>query len=107
MVCQIGKILGLKVVAIAGSDDKCAWLENELKVDKAINYKSPNFVEEVKKHVGFLDVLFENVGGDILNLLLGRLNRNARIALCGQCHLSHCMQCQFTCLLGAISQYSA
>ena len=82
MVCQIGKLKGLKVIAIAGSDDKCAWLESELGVDKALNYKSPTFTEDMRK-VGYLDIMFDNVGGDILNLCLTRLNKGARIILCG------------------------
>jgi len=82
VVCQIGKLKGLKVIAIAGSDDKCSWLEDEIGVDKALNYKSPTFAEDFKK-LGYLDVMFDNVGGDILNLALTRLNKNARIVLCG------------------------
>jgi len=83
MVCQIGKLHGLKVIAIAGSDDKCAWLENELGVDKALNYKSPTFVEDMGK-TGYLDVMFDNVGGDILDFCLTRLNKGARIVLSGK-----------------------
>jgi len=83
IVCQIGKLKGLKVIAIAGADDKCAWLEKELGVDKAINYKSENFAKELKESVGYLDVMFDNVGGDILNLCLTILNKGARIVLCG------------------------
>ncbi|PVG04201.1 alcohol dehydrogenase [Serendipita vermifera] len=83
VVCQLGKLLGAKVVAIAGSEDKCQWLENDLGVDKALNYKSPTFVEDFKKAVGYLDVYFDNVGGEILDLCLGRLNKHARVALCG------------------------
>jgi len=82
MVCQIGKLKGLKVIAIAGSDDKCAWLENELGVDKALNYKSSNFAQDLR-NTGYMDIMFDNVGGDILNLCLTRLNRGARIVLCG------------------------
>jgi len=83
VVCQIGKIKGARVIALAGSDDKVAWLENELGVDKGLNYKSPTFAEDFKKHVGYLDVYFDNVGGATLDLCLGRLNQGARIALCG------------------------
>ncbi|KAI0367805.1 alcohol dehydrogenase [Pilatotrama ljubarskyi] len=83
IVCQIGKKKGAKVYAIAGSPDKCAWLEKELGVDKAFNYKSPTFFEDFRKTVGYVDVYFDNVGGDILNFMLTRLKKKARIVLCG------------------------
>ncbi|TBU33325.1 alcohol dehydrogenase [Dichomitus squalens] len=83
IVCQIGKKKGAKVVAIAGSEEKCQWLEKDLGVDKALNYKSPSFYDDFKKEVGYLDVFFDNVGGDILNFALTRLNQKARIVLCG------------------------
>jgi len=83
LVCQIGKIKGAKVIGLAGADDKCQWLERELGVDKALNYKSKNFAKEFKNAVGFLDVFFDNVGGEILDMALGRLNKNARVVLCG------------------------
>jgi NADPH-dependent curcumin reductase CurA len=60
MVCQLGKIVGAKVFAIAGSDDKCEWLEKDIGVDKALNYKSATFVEDFKSSVGYLDVYFDN-----------------------------------------------
>jgi len=60
VVCQLGKIMGAKVIAIAGSDDKCKWLQDELGVDKALNYKSPTFVNDFKESVGYLDVYFDN-----------------------------------------------
>lgn len=65
VVCQLGKILGAKVIAIAGTDDKCKWLEDEMGVDKALNYKDPNFVNDFKESVGYLDVYFDN-GGRLL-----------------------------------------
>ena len=83
MVCQLGKKAGAKVIAIAGSKEKCEWLEKDLGVDKAINYKSPSFRKDFIDAVGYLDVYFDNVGGDILNLALTRLKKGARIALCG------------------------
>ncbi|KAH9928282.1 alcohol dehydrogenase [Fomitopsis serialis] len=85
IVCQIGKQKGAKVYAIAGSQEKCEWLEKELGVDKALNYKSPTFHDEFKKHVGFFDVFFDNVGGEILDFSLTRMKKNARIVLCGEC----------------------
>jgi len=83
LVCQLGKIQGAKVIAIAGSDDKCEWLEKDLGVDKALNYKSATFQADFKSSVGYLDVYFDNVGGEILDLCLSRLNKGARIPLCG------------------------
>ncbi|KAF8626983.1 hypothetical protein AX15_004575 [Amanita polypyramis BW_CC] len=82
LVCQFGKAAGAKVYAIAGSQDKCDWLEKELGVDGAFNYKSPTFRGDIKK-IGYLDVFFDNVGGEILDMMLSRLNKGARIVLCG------------------------
>lgn len=62
LVCQLGKLTGAKVIAIAGSDKKCEWLEKELGVDKALNYKSHTFYKDWKA-LGYLDVYFDNVGG--------------------------------------------
>jgi len=45
----------------------------------------PTFKEDLKKAVGYLDVYFDNVGGELLDLALTRLNKHARIVLCGQC----------------------
>lgn len=84
VVCQIGKLKGAKVVAIAGSAEKVEWLEKELGVDKAINYKSPTFHQEFDEAVGLFDVFFDNVGGEILDYALTRMNKNARIAFCGE-----------------------
>ncbi|KAJ3864111.1 hypothetical protein EV359DRAFT_73219 [Lentinula novae-zelandiae] len=75
MICQLGLRAGAKVYGIAGSPDKCEWLEKEIGVTKAINYKSPSFRKEFKT-IGYLDVC------DILDMCLSRLNRNARIVLC-------------------------
>lgn len=82
LVCQLGKRIGAKVIAIAGSDEKCEWLEKELGVDKALNYKSKSFYSDWKA-LGYLDVYFDNVGGNILDFALTRLNQGARIVLCG------------------------
>jgi NADPH-dependent curcumin reductase CurA len=110
LVCQIGKLYGARVIGIAGTDDKCRWLKDELKIDAAINYKSPSFREEFKKTVGRLDVFFDNVGGEILDLALSRLKQGARITLCGEFPrlpktTSH--RQLMGCSSGAISDYSA
>jgi NADPH-dependent curcumin reductase CurA len=62
LACQLGKQAGAKVIAIAGSNEKCAWLEKELGVHKALNYKSETFYKEWKAE-GYFDVFFDNVGG--------------------------------------------
>ncbi|KAF8896380.1 alcohol dehydrogenase [Infundibulicybe gibba] len=82
IACQLGKRAGAKVYGIAGSQDKCEWLINELGVDGAFNYKSPTFREDFKK-IGYLDVFFDNVGGEILDMALLRLKKYARVILCG------------------------
>jgi len=83
IACQLGKAIGAKVYAIAGGPEKCKWLEEEIGVEKALDYKSKTFHADVKKHVGYLDVFFDNVGGEMLDFMLTRLNKDARIVMCG------------------------
>lgn len=84
LACQIGKLYGAKVIGIAGTEEKCRWLREELKIDAALNYKSPAFHDEFKNEVGYLDVFFDNVGGEVLNFAMTRLKKGARIASCGK-----------------------
>jgi NADPH-dependent curcumin reductase CurA len=84
LVGQIGKIVGCRVVGIAGSDEKCRWLTGELGFDAAINYKTENVLEALKRECpNGIDVAFENVGGQILDSVLALINLGARISLCG------------------------
>jgi len=81
---QIGKIKGCKVVGIAGSAEKCRWLTDTLGFDAAINYKTENVLERLQTHCSKgIDIVWENVGGDVFNAELALLNLNARIVLCG------------------------
>lgn len=81
---QIAKIKGCRVVGIAGSDDKGAWITGELGFDAAINYRKEDVLEGLRRHCpDGIDVDFENVGGDILDAVLTCINLNARIVLCG------------------------
>ncbi|REJ09445.1 NADP-dependent oxidoreductase [Halobacillus trueperi] len=83
-VVQIGKISGCHVVGIAGSDEKLAYLKNELGVDEVINYKTesvPDRLEETCSNG--IDIYFDNVGGDISDAVYPLLNKFARIAQCG------------------------
>jgi NADPH-dependent curcumin reductase CurA len=85
IACQIAKAQGCYVVGSAGSDDKCAWLENECGVDATINYKTTDkLIKEVAaKFPGGIDVYFENVGGEHLVAALELMNTFGRVALCG------------------------
>lgn len=81
---QIGRIAGCRVIGIAGGPAKCRWLTDELGFDVAIDYKS----EDIRSSIAELapagiDVLWDNVGGDQLDTLLGRLALRARVVLCG------------------------
>ena len=81
---QIGKIFGCKVVGIAGSELKCQYIRDELGFDAAINYKSENINQGLKQHCpDGIDIYFDNVGGDTLNMVLRRINLQARILICG------------------------
>jgi NADPH-dependent curcumin reductase CurA len=88
---QIARIEGCRVVGIAGGPDKCAWLTDELGFDAAIDYKAGDVRAELRRHTpDGVDVYFDNVGGEILDEVLRRLARGARVVICG-----------------AISQYNA
>lgn len=81
---QIGKIHGCRVVGIAGSDEKCKWLTDELSFDAAINYKHPDWKEKFAAATPKgIDINFENVGGDVMHASLGRMNLFGRVVLCG------------------------
>lgn len=82
---QIGKILGCRVVGIAGGPRKCAWLLDNGCVDVCIDYKN----EDVATRIGELcpdgiDVYFDNVGGSALQAAIDAMRKGGRIVLCGQ-----------------------
>lgn len=85
LVVQIAKhILGCKkVYGMAGTDEKCRWVES-LGADKCLNYKSPTFQQDlIDLTPDFVDVFFDNVGGEILDMMLKRMATHGRIAACG------------------------
>jgi hypothetical protein len=85
VVCQIAKNRGCFVVGTAGSDEKCAWLEREAGIDKAVNYRTAGDLSAALKKAmpEGIDVYFENVGGEHLNAALANMRLNGRIAVCG------------------------
>lgn len=88
---QIAKIKGCRVIGIAGGPEKCAYLTDELSFDGAIDYKNERLDERLKELAPEgIDVFFDNVGGEQLDIALGRLRLHARVVICG-----------------AISQYNA
>ena len=84
IVSQIGKIKGCRVIGIAGSQEKCDWLVNDLGIDGSINYKTDNLRDKLKELCPKgIDIYFENVGGPITDAVLSRMNIGSRISLCG------------------------
>ena len=81
---QIAKKAGCRVIGLAGSQEKCEWLVNDLGFDVAINYKIEDLDSALKKHCpDGIDIYFDNVAGDILDTVMQNLALNARIPLCG------------------------
>ena len=81
---QIAKIAGARVVGIAGGPEKCRAVVEDFRFDACIDYKNDDLVAGLKEHCPRrVDVYFDNVGGPILNAVLGRLAHNARVVLCG------------------------
>lgn len=90
-VGQLAKIKGCRVVGIAGGAEKCAFVIDALGYDACIDYKAGSVRQGLKEHCpDGVDIYFDNVGGEILDTVLTRLARGARIVICG-----------------AISQYNA
>ena len=91
VVGQIAKIKGCRVVGIAGGADKCKYAVEELGFDACVDYKAGDLRKQLKEACpAGVDVYFDNVGGEILDTVLGLINLRARIVICG-----------------AISQYNA
>jgi len=83
-VGQMAKIKGCRVVGIAGGPAKCDWVVKELGFDACIDYKAGELKDGLKQHCpGGVDIYFDNVGGEILDTVLTRINRKARIVICG------------------------
>ena len=83
VVCQIAKLKGATVLGLAGSDDKVEWLK-DLGCDDALNYKDADFAKRFRASTkDLIDVFFDNVGGEILDLALSRAKPHSRFVICG------------------------
>ena len=81
---QIAKRKGCRVVGIAGGQQKCQFLIDDLGFDGVIDYKNEDVIEGLKRECPQgVDVFFDNVGGEILDAVLSRLNLKARVIICG------------------------
>jgi NADPH-dependent curcumin reductase CurA len=84
-VGQLARVKGAgRVVGIAGSEEKCQWLTGELGFDAAINYKTDDVAARLREACpDGIDLYFDNVGGELLDICLGRLALRGRVVLCG------------------------
>ncbi|MCW1384480.1 NADP-dependent oxidoreductase [Novosphingobium sp. KCTC 2891] len=84
VVAQIARIGGCQVIGVAGGPEKCRMLVEEYGLDAAIDYRAADFAAQVAAHApNGIDVVWDNVGGTILNTLLGHLAMRARVVICG------------------------
>jgi NADPH-dependent curcumin reductase CurA len=81
---QIARIKGCRAIGIAGGAEKCRWLVDELGFDAAIDYKAGDVRAQLKTNApDGVDVFFDNVGGEVLEAVLARLARGARVVISG------------------------
>ena len=82
---QLGKVWGCRVIGIAGGSEKCRWLTKDLGFDAAIDYKAEKNLDARLAALApdGVDVFFDNVGGDILDTVMGRMNLYGRVIQCG------------------------
>ena len=84
VVGQMGKILGCRVVGVAGGEKKCSYVKDELGFDECIDYKAGNIQENLAKACpDGIDIYFENVGGPVSNAVATLLNEGSRVPICG------------------------
>jgi NADPH-dependent curcumin reductase CurA len=83
LACQVGKNLGARVIGIAGGAEKCRFLLEELGVDMAIDYRGEDVAARLAEVPGGVNAFFDNVGGPILDAVLGNMAHYGRVAVCG------------------------
>jgi len=83
-VGQMAKNKGCTVIGVAGSNEKGKWLVDELKFDNFINYKDPDFKEQLAEAAPKgVDCYFDNVGGEISSIIINQMNTFGRVSVCG------------------------
>eukprot|EP01090_Pellita_catalonica_P013915 TRINITY_DN3424_c0_g1_i1.p1 TRINITY_DN3424_c0_g1~~TRINITY_DN3424_c0_g1_i1.p1 ORF type:complete len:369 (+),score=90.14 TRINITY_DN3424_c0_g1_i1:67-1107(+) len=83
-VVQLGKLNKMKVIGIAGGEEKCKHLTEQLKLDGAVDYKKGNVAEDLKKVAPQgIDVYFDNVGGDVSDAVISSMNLQGAVLICG------------------------
>ena len=84
IVGQIAKLQGCRVIGIAGGPEKCAWLKDTAGFDVAVDYKAESVQERLRELCPEgINIFFDNVGGDILDVALALIAMNGRVVLCG------------------------
>ena len=84
VVGQLGKLMGCRVIGIAGGQEKSQYVANELGFDQCIDYKNENVADKLQEYCpNGIDIYFENVGGDITRSVAMHLNKGARVPVCG------------------------
>lgn len=81
---QLAKLQGAHVIGFAGSEEKCAYVQDVLNFDHCLSYKHSNLVNNLNKHApNGIDGMFENVGGALFDSLIPQMNPFSRIVICG------------------------
>mgnify|MGYP001182735081 FL=1 len=84
VVGQMGKILGCRVIGVAGGEKKCSYVKDELGFDDCIDYKAEGMEEKLKEACPEgVDIYFENVGGPVSKAVSKLLNEGSRVPICG------------------------
>jgi NADPH-dependent curcumin reductase CurA len=83
LAAQIARIMGCRVIGLAGGAKKCRFLIDEIAVDQAIDYKSADVAKVLAEVPGGIHVYFDNVGGPLLDAVLPNMALHGRIAVCG------------------------
>ena len=84
MAAQIARVKGCRTVGIAGGPEKCRWLLEEARLDAVVDYKNEDVDARLRELCpAGIDVYFDNVGGTLLEIVLGQIAMNARVVLCG------------------------